>query len=89
MTITTLISLSDAQVAYARTLVERGRYPNLSAVLQHGLELLRTQQEAEEAELADLRALLDGRSSGTFITMKKGRKNTARMIAARRAKAKR
>jgi antitoxin ParD1/3/4 len=89
MTAKTSISLTDAQEAYARTLVERGRYPSLSAVLQHGLELLRVQQEAEEAELAALRALLDDRSRGTFISMNEGRKNTERMIAARRAKANR
>ena len=58
MTAKTSISLTDAQEVFARDLVERGRYPSLSAVLQHGLELLRTQREAEEADTAALRALL-------------------------------
>ncbi len=89
MTAKTSISLTDAQEAYARDLVDRGRYPSLSAVLQHGLELLRAQQQAEEAEIAALRALLEDRSRGTFISMKEGRRNTERMIAARKAKAKR
>ena len=38
MTVKTSISLTDSQEAFARNLVERGRYPSLSAVLQHGLE---------------------------------------------------
>jgi len=88
MTAKTSISLTDAQEAYARELVERGRYPSLSAVLQHGLELLRTQKEAEDAEIAALRALLEERSRGPFIGMKESRETMERMIAARRAKAK-
>jgi len=84
MTAKTSISLTDAQEAFARELVERGRYPSLSAVLQRGLELLRTQYEADEAETAALRALLEERRRGPFISMKEGRKRTERMIAARK-----
>ena len=88
MTAKTSISLTDTQEAYARSLVERGRYPSLSAVLQHGLELLRAEGEAADAEIAALRALLEDRRRGAFVGVKDGRKRTERMIAARKTKAK-
>lgn len=84
MTAKTSVSLTDAQKAYARELVARGRYPSLSAVLQHGLELLRAEKEAEDAGIAALRALLQARRRGAFVGAKEGRKRTERMIAARR-----
>jgi antitoxin ParD1/3/4 len=86
VTAKTSISLTDAQEAYARELVERGRYPSLSAVLQHGLELLRTERDAEEAEIAALRAVLEERRRGPFVSVKEGRKRTQRMIAAKKTK---
>jgi antitoxin ParD1/3/4 len=88
MTAKTSISLTDSQEAFARDLVERGRYPSLSAVLQHGLELLRTQRETEQAEVSALRTLIEERRRGPFISMEEGRKQTVRMIAAARKKRK-
>lgn len=85
MTVKTSVSLTDSQEAFARELVERGRYPSLSAVLQHGLELLRSERELEEAELAALRALLKTRRAGEFISVAKGRGRTQRMIRAKKA----
>jgi len=85
MTVKTSVSLTDSQEAFARELVERGRYPSLSAVLQHGLELLRSERELEEAELAALRALLKTRRDGAFISVAKGRARTQRMIRAKKA----
>ncbi len=84
MTAKTSISLTDAQEAYARSLVERGVYPSLSAVLQQGLELLRVQTEAQEAEVAALRALLEERAKGPFISMDEARAQTERMIEKKR-----
>lgn len=81
MTVKASISLTDAQNAYARSLVAEGRYPSLSAVLQHGLELLRNDTGAREAELAALRALLEERRAGRFISLAEGRERTERMIA--------
>lgn len=69
MTVKTSISLTDAQEAYARKLVEDGRYSSLSAVLQQGLEMLRMQTETNDAEVAALRALLEERAKGPFISM--------------------
>ena len=82
MTVKTSISLTDSQEMFARELVERGRYPSLSAVIQHGLELLRAEREAQEAETAALRALLEERRRGEFVSHEQGRKSTERMIAA-------
>ncbi len=85
MTVKTSISLTDSQEAFARDLVERGRYSSLSAVLQHGLELLRSEKELEDAELAALRALLKTRRGGAFIAVAKGRERTQRMIRAKKS----
>jgi antitoxin ParD1/3/4 len=81
MTVKTSISLTDAQEAYARKLVEDGRYSSLSAVLQQGLEMLRAETDAKDAEIAALRALLEERAKGPFISMEEGRRQTERMIA--------
>lgn len=80
MTVKTSISLTDAQEAYARKLVEEGRYSSLSAVLQQGLELLRLETEAKEAEIAALRALLEERASGEFISMEESNAQIDAMI---------
>lgn len=81
MTVKTSISLTDAQEAYARKLVDEGRYSSLSAVLQQGLEMLRAEQELKDAELAALKALLEERAKGEFVTMEEGRRQTERMVA--------
>jgi len=86
LTAKTSVSLTDAQEAYARELVARGRYASLSAVLQHGLELLRAEREAEEAEIAALRALLHARERGPFIGAKESRKRVEQIIAAKKLK---
>ena len=67
MTVKSSISLSDQQDRFARSLVESGKYPSLSSVLQHGLELLRQKTEAEELEMAALRQLVDQRLTGPRV----------------------
>lgn len=62
----------------------RGRYPGLSAVLQRGLELLREELEAREAETAALRTLLEERRRGSFIGIDEGRRRTEAMLARKR-----
>jgi antitoxin ParD1/3/4 len=69
MTVKASVSISDQQDAFARRLVEEGHYSSVSAVVQQGLEMLREQTEMKEAELAALRALLDERRKGPFLTM--------------------
>lgn len=68
MTIKSSISLTDSQDAFVRSLVERGRYPSASAVLQQGLELLRLKTEGEEIEVEALRKLLGARREGAFVS---------------------
>ncbi|MBS0641368.1 MAG: type II toxin-antitoxin system ParD family antitoxin [Proteobacteria bacterium] len=69
MTVKTSISLTDEQDAYARSLVEKGRYPSVSAVLQRGLEMLRHGNEVHDAEIGALQALIDQRRSSPFVPL--------------------
>jgi antitoxin ParD1/3/4 len=69
MTVKTSISLTDEQEAYARSLIERGRYSSLSAVLQHGLDMLRRDDEAHAAKIQALQALIDQRRAGPFVPL--------------------
>lgn len=85
MTVKTSISLTDAQEAFARKQVAEGRYASLSAVLQQGLEMLRAETEAKDAETAALKAILEKRAEGPFISMEQGRKQTEEMLARKRA----
>ena len=68
MTVKSSISLTDEQYAFAKTLVEAGRFPSVSAVLQQGVEVLRTQMEDGALERAALAELLTERQSGEFIS---------------------
>jgi antitoxin ParD1/3/4 len=84
MTVKTSVSLTDSQEAFARDLVARGQYSSLSAVLQHGLELLRVEKERKEAETAALRVLLEERLRGPFINMKESHERLEKMIASKK-----
>ena len=57
MTVKSSISLSDEHHAFARAQVQDGRFSSVSAVVQHGLDLLRQKAEDERLERAALRAL--------------------------------
>jgi antitoxin ParD1/3/4 len=85
MTVKASISLTDSQDAFARGLVAEGRYPSLSAVLQHGLEMLRTETEAKRAEIDALRLLIERRRAGPFVSLEEGRAQTQAMLARKRA----
>jgi antitoxin ParD1/3/4 len=84
MTAKTSISLTDDQQAYARALVESGRYPSLSAVLQRGLEMLRHDSELRDAELQAMQSLIDRRRAGTFVDLDQGEQETRAMLARKR-----
>jgi antitoxin ParD1/3/4 len=86
MTAKTSISLTDDQEAYARSLVESGQYPSLSAVLQRGLEMLRRESEMREAELQALRSLIDRRRAGAFVDIDAAEAETRAMLARKRQK---
>jgi antitoxin ParD1/3/4 len=71
VTVKSSISLTDDQHSFAKTLVESGRYPSVSAVLQQGIELLRQQMEDEALERAALVEILGKRRSGQFLSATK------------------
>ena len=68
MTIKSSISFRDDQHAFAKTLVECGRFPSVSAVVQQGLDLLRQQDVDAAADRAALLALLAERASSPFVS---------------------
>ena len=84
MTVKSSISLTDEQHAFAKALVEAGRYASLSAVLQQGIDLLRQGMEAEELEIAALRELLSRRRKGEFVGARQMDTQLTRMIAEKR-----
>lgn len=84
MTVKTSISLTDEQEAYARSLVEAGQYPSLSAVLQRGLEILRRDNEMRDAEIAALRSLIDRRREGAFVDLDEGEAEARAMLERKR-----
>lgn len=67
MTVKSSVSLTDEQHAFARALVESGHYSSLSAVLQHGVDLLSQRVDAEKLETTVLRDLLSRRRKGAFV----------------------
>jgi antitoxin ParD1/3/4 len=85
MTVKTSVSLSDQQAAFARKLVEEGRYASISAVIQHGLDRLQMEREAEMTDVEALRAVLQERAKGPFVTNEKAKAETAAMLARKRA----
>ncbi len=84
MTVKSSISLTDEQHAFARTLVEAGRYSSLSAVLQQGVDLLRKKVDSEELETAALRELLSRRLKGAFVGTDAMDTRLAAMVADKR-----
>ena len=84
MTVKSSISLTDEQHAFARALVEAGRYPSLSAVLQQGVDLLHQRMDAEELETAALRELLSRRRKSGFVGAEGMDTRLAGMIADKR-----
>jgi antitoxin ParD1/3/4 len=84
MSVKASVSLTVQQADFARALVEAGRYPSLSAVVQRGLELLRAETKVREAELAALRGLLAARAEEGTVAPGEGRGATEAMMAAKR-----
>ena len=84
MTVKPSVTLTDAQHSFARELVEAGRYSSVSAVLQQGIDVLRQRMQNEDIERAALKALLDQRAAGPFVTGAQMDKSISRMISAKR-----
>lgn len=85
MSVKASVSISDQQDSFARKLVEEGRYASLSAVVQRGLELVREETEMKEDDREKLRALLERRMNGKFLTVEESDAQIAAMIAQKRA----
>ena len=84
MSVKTSISISEQQDRFARALVEQGRFSSVSAVVQHGLELLREETELKQAEIKALRQLLHQRAEGEFVSNEEGRTQTEAMLERKR-----
>ncbi|KEO59991.1 ribbon-helix-helix domain-containing protein [Thioclava indica] len=84
MSVKSSISLSDQQDAFARGLVEQGRFSSVSAVIQNGLDLLRQKTEADEAETAALQLLLVERQGGAFVSGPEMQSRVSAMIGRKR-----
>lgn len=84
MSVKASVSISEQQDAYARDLVEQGRFSSMSAVVQQGLDLLRKQDEADLLETAALKVLLEERMSGTFVPINEFVNQTEEMLAQKR-----
>lgn len=68
MVIKSSISLRSDQHAFVRALVDSGRFPSISAVVQQGLDLLRQQDADAQADRVALQALLLQRANGPFLS---------------------
>ena len=85
MTVKASVSISDQQDAFARRLVEEGRYSSVSAVVQQGLELLREQTEMKEAKINALRELVEHRRQGRFLSEEESHARIEALIARKKA----
>lgn len=84
MSVKASLFITEQQDVFARRAVADGHYSSLSAVVQHGLELLRSEAEREEIELAALQAFILERAKGPFISAEEGRRHTKAMIEEKR-----
>lgn len=83
MSVKASVSITDQQDEFTRKLVADGQYASISAVVQRGLELVRSEKEREAAELAALQAFFAERAAGPFVSADEGRARTEDMIAAK------
>ncbi len=84
MTVKSSISLTDEQHAFARLLVDTGRYSSVSAVVQQGIEQLRQRLEVEDLERRALYEILSRRRSGEFVGADEMDERLSRMLAEKR-----
>jgi len=84
MTVKSSISLTDQQDAFARSLVDNGRYSSLSSVVQQGLDLLRQKTEEEGVDIAALKLLIEQRQDGPFVSLEEMKQKTDEMVRKKR-----
>ena len=68
MVVKSSVSLREDQHAFAKALVDAGRFSSVSAVLKQGLDLLQQQDADTQADRAALQTLLQQRANGPFIS---------------------
>lgn len=85
MTVKTSISLTGAQHAFAKKLVAKGDFASVSAVVQSGIEIMRKERAARDAEEKALKALIERRAKGPFVPLEEPGTLTDRIIAKTRA----
>ena len=68
MTAKPTISLTDQAHDFARSLVDKGKFASLSAVVQHGLQLIQREEAEHQARLAAIRADLGRRAETKSIS---------------------
>jgi len=81
LTVKSSISLTDKQYAFAKALVDTGRYASVSAVIQQSIEQLRQHMEVEDLERRALYEILSRRRSGEFVGAEEMDKRLRRMLA--------
>jgi len=81
MTVKRSISLTDEQHEFAKQLVASGKFGSISAVLQHGLKLVRETVMDEEMEREALRRVLLPRLEGEFVSGEEMDRRILAMIA--------
>ncbi|MCH8951686.1 MAG: type II toxin-antitoxin system ParD family antitoxin [Proteobacteria bacterium] len=83
MTVKPTVSLTDHAHAFARSLVDSGRFASLSAVIQHGVGLVEREEEEHRTRLDAIRADLDRRAAEPPITTEEMDARLARWYAER------
>ena len=84
MTVKSSISLTDEQHAFARALVDTGRYASFSAVIQQSIEHLRRRLDVEDLERRALYEILSRRRSGEFVGAEEMDERLSKMLADKR-----
>lgn len=84
MTVKSSVSLTEEQHAFAKALVEAGRYGSVSAVIQQGIDPLRRRLDVEDLERRALYEVMSRRRTGRFIGVEEMDDWLSRIIADKR-----
>ena len=84
MTVKSSISITDEHYAFAKALVDTGRYASVSAVFQQGINLLRQRLDVEDLERRALYEVLSRRRAGEFVGAEEMDDRLSRMLAEKR-----
>lgn len=68
MTVKPTVSLTDQAFDYAKSLVAKGKFASLSAVVQYGLGLVEYEEAERQARLEAIRGDLDRRAAQPSIS---------------------